>query len=82
MRRPLHSSTRPPPLIPVVGRGLEGAPQGWALFAAVRSPRRSSTPAGRWSFTGRSSTRGGHFAAMEEPELLVGDIRKFFSDLR
>lgn len=26
--------------------------------------------------------RGGHFAAMEEPELLVEDVRKFFRDLR
>jgi pimeloyl-ACP methyl ester carboxylesterase len=26
--------------------------------------------------------RGGHFAAMEEPDLLVDDIRTFFSDLR
>ena len=26
--------------------------------------------------------RGGHFAAMEEPELLVEDIRAFFRTLR
>jgi hypothetical protein len=26
--------------------------------------------------------RGGHFAALEEPELLVADIRGFFGDLR
>ena len=26
--------------------------------------------------------RGGHFAPMEEPELLVEDIRAFFRDLR
>ncbi len=26
--------------------------------------------------------RGGHFAAMEEPELLVGDVRAFFRQLR
>lgn len=26
--------------------------------------------------------RGGHFAAMEEPELLVSDIREFFRGLR
>jgi pimeloyl-ACP methyl ester carboxylesterase len=26
--------------------------------------------------------RGGHFAALEEPELLVDDVRKFFSGLR
>ncbi|MDT7723505.1 MAG: epoxide hydrolase [Actinomycetota bacterium] len=26
--------------------------------------------------------RGGHFAAMEQPELLVGDVRKFFAQVR
>ena len=26
--------------------------------------------------------RGGHFAALEEPELLVDDIRAFFRGLR
>lgn len=26
--------------------------------------------------------RGGHFAAFEEPELLVDDVRKFFRTLR
>lgn len=26
--------------------------------------------------------RGGHFAAMEEPQLLVDDIRAFFRPLR
>ena len=26
--------------------------------------------------------RGGHFAAAEEPDLLAGDIRGFFDDLR
>jgi pimeloyl-ACP methyl ester carboxylesterase len=26
--------------------------------------------------------RGGHFAALEQPELLVNDIRAFFHDLR
>ncbi|GAA0324514.1 epoxide hydrolase family protein [Streptomyces turgidiscabies] len=31
----------------------------------------------RWTEFGR----GGHFAAMEQPELLVGDIRTFFSEL-
>ena len=26
--------------------------------------------------------RGGHFAAMQQPELLVADLRSFFRDLR
>jgi epoxide hydrolase len=32
----------------------------------------------RWT----SYDRGGHFPAMEQPELLIGDIRAFFHDLR
>jgi pimeloyl-ACP methyl ester carboxylesterase len=32
----------------------------------------------RWS----EFEQGGHFPAMEEPDLLVGDIRAFFHDLR
>ena len=27
-------------------------------------------------------SKGGHFAALEEPELLAGDIREFFRPLR
>jgi pimeloyl-ACP methyl ester carboxylesterase len=26
--------------------------------------------------------RGGHFAAIEEPDLLAGDITEFFTDLQ
>jgi hypothetical protein len=33
---------------------------------------------GHWS----EFERGGHFAAMEVPELLVGDIRAFFRSVR
>jgi epoxide hydrolase len=33
---------------------------------------------GHWSEFGR----GGHFPAMEAPDLLVGDIREFFRGLR
>jgi microsomal epoxide hydrolase len=32
----------------------------------------------RWT----SMPRGGHFAALEEPDLLVNDVRAFFGDLR
>ena len=58
-------------------------PCGFAIFPAeaVRSPR-SWVSRGcnvqHWSVF----DRGGHFAAMEEPELLVEDIRAFFRPLR
>jgi hypothetical protein len=32
----------------------------------------------RWT----AMPRGGHFAAMEEPELLAADIREFYRELK
>ena len=71
------------------GVGVGGAeepsvtPTGVAVF-----PREISLPVRRlaersnaiihWS----EFDRGGHFAAMEEPDLLVGDLRAFFRQLR
>ena len=40
--------------------------------------RRARTHIVHWS----EFDRGGHFAAMEAPDLLIGDIRAFFSKLR
>ncbi|MFJ6672741.1 epoxide hydrolase family protein [Actinosynnema sp. NPDC091369] len=56
------------------------APVGVAVFAhdIVRSVRPLAErvhPVEHWS----EFARGGHFAAMEVPELLVGDIREFFA---
>jgi microsomal epoxide hydrolase len=58
-------------------------PTGVAVF-----PREIAPPIRR--FAGQSDTithwtefgRGGHFAAMEAPDLLVGDVREFFRPLR
>ena len=58
-------------------------PTGCALF-----PQEITVPPRRWveaRYNLRRWTempRGGHFAALEQPELLVGDIREFFRDLR
>jgi epoxide hydrolase len=57
------------------------APQGWALFAAqpfVRAMMDPDHEIGHWS----EYDRGGHFPAMEVPDLLVGDVREFFRSLR
>jgi pimeloyl-ACP methyl ester carboxylesterase len=59
------------------------APTGSAIFPkeAVLMPRRWAERyynLKRWTVM----PRGGHFAAMEEPELLVEDIRAFFRPLR
>jgi pimeloyl-ACP methyl ester carboxylesterase len=61
--------------------GPSKAPQGWALFAAEPFVREVIDPDHRiahWS----EFDRGGHFAAMETPDLLVDDIRTFFRPLR
>jgi microsomal epoxide hydrolase len=59
-------------------------PTGHARFPAERI----TTPSRRWAGRHYNVThwtdmpRGGHFAAMEEPELLVEDVRAFFRTLR
>jgi hypothetical protein len=57
-----------------------GPPTGVAVFAAdttIRS-RLDPTSTMHWS----EFNRGGHFPAMETPDLLVGDLRAFFRPLR
>ena len=57
------------------------APQGWALFAAQPFVRAMMDPGHEirhWSEFGR----GGHFPAMEVPDLLVADVRAFFGAIR
>jgi len=64
-------------------RGSSDVPAAFALF-----PKDISQPPREWAerfFNVQRWTqmhRGGHFAAMEEPELLVDDIRAFFRPLR
>jgi microsomal epoxide hydrolase len=58
-------------------------PTGCAIF-----PREIARPPRRWAETRYNVTHwtempaGGHFAAMEEPQLLVDDVRTFFRTLR
>jgi len=58
-------------------------PTGCAIFPKeiIRPPRRWAEAAfnvQRWTLF----PSGGHFAALEEPEALVGDVRAFFRELR
>ncbi|MEV2268822.1 epoxide hydrolase family protein [Nonomuraea africana] len=58
-----------------------GPPTGVAVFAADTTIRGVMDPAGRighWT----EFDRGGHFPAMETPDLLAQDLRAFFRDLR
>jgi hypothetical protein len=54
-----------------------GVPSGWAVFDTHPLMRRVIDP---WKAIGHWSefTEGGHFPAMEEPNLLAEDIRTFF----
>jgi len=61
--------------------GRPGPPAGVAVFAADNTIRSVMDPQGRISHWSEFD-RGGHFAAMETPGLLVGDVRKFFRRLR
>ena len=56
-------------------------PTGVAVFAEDMAIRRYAERVSR-SCTGPISTTGGHFAAMETPELLVADVAAFFRELR
>ena len=61
--------------------GPPGPPTGYAVFAADNTIRSLADPTGQiahWS----EFDRGGHFPAMEVPDLLVGDVRRFFDTLR
>jgi hypothetical protein len=56
-------------------------PTGVAVFAediAIRRYSEGGNNIVHWS----EFDRGGHFAAMEVPELLIGDVRAFFRPLR
>ncbi|MFD9186936.1 epoxide hydrolase family protein [Streptomyces phaeochromogenes] len=50
----------------------------WDNFIPLRHVADRTENIMRWT----EFDRGGHFAAMEEPDLLVGDVRAFFHELR
>lgn len=56
-------------------------PTGWAMFNSEPVLRRVLDADGKISHW-TDFREGGHFPAMEEPNLLAGDIRAFFRTLR
>jgi pimeloyl-ACP methyl ester carboxylesterase len=56
-------------------------PQGWAVFGKENILRRLLDPEKKFKHWSEFD-RGGHFPAMEVPDLLVGDIQAFFRKLR
>jgi pimeloyl-ACP methyl ester carboxylesterase len=68
----MHSGSWPTP---------SGVPTAVAAFAhdiPIRSAAEQANTIARWT----DFDTGGHFAAMETPDLLVADVREFFSSLR
>jgi pimeloyl-ACP methyl ester carboxylesterase len=69
---------------PIPEGGRIEVPTGYAAFPReiIRPPRslaeRTYTTLQRWTVM----SRGGHFAAMEEPDALADDVRAFFRQLR
>src|ERR671913_550683 len=57
------------------------APQGWAVFNTDPIMRRLMNPEGKIAHFSEFE-EGGHFPAMEAPDLLVADVRAFFRRLR
>ena len=58
-----------------------GVPSGWAVFNTHPLVRRVMDPTHQilhWN----EFAEGGHFPAMEEPELFLGEVRAFFRELR
>ena len=60
-----------------IAHGRRGFPRRDPGCSAVSGASRSTT-----SRTGQTMPRGGHFAAFEQPELFVEDVRAFFATVR
>ena len=71
-----HSGTWGPPQYSATATGVAVFP--YEIAPSVRRFAEQSNNIVHWS----EFDRGGHFAAMEEPDLLVPDIRHFFQKLR
>jgi pimeloyl-ACP methyl ester carboxylesterase len=79
-----HPHERPKSVTPFKSTG-KPAPIGFALFPKeINVPPRAwvERSMGRKLFHWTEMPRGGHFAAMEVPELLVEDVRMFFRKVR
>lgn len=79
-----HNLPRPKSMTPFTPSGRP-APLGFALFPKeINVPPRAwvERSAGAAMIHWTEMPRGGHFAALEQPALLVEDVRKFFRKLR
>jgi pimeloyl-ACP methyl ester carboxylesterase len=63
---------------PVTNSGVPTAVANFGEDVAIRRWAERANTLARWT----EFDRGGHFAALEVPELLAGDVREFFGSLR
>jgi microsomal epoxide hydrolase len=79
-----HDAPRPSTMTPFPTRTSPPAPMGFALFPKeINVPARSAAEQSvpnviHWT----EFPRGGHFAALEQPEALARDVRAFFGKVR
>jgi pimeloyl-ACP methyl ester carboxylesterase len=79
-----HDAPRPSTMTPFPTRTSPPAPMGFALFPKeINVPSRSAAEQSvpnviHWT----EFPRGGHFAALEQPEALARDVRAFFGKVR
>ena len=80
----VHNLPRPKTMTPFASKG-KSAPLGFALFPKeIRVPPRAwvEREMGGKLVHWTEMPRGGHFAALEQPQLLVEDVRSFFRKVR
>jgi pimeloyl-ACP methyl ester carboxylesterase len=63
---------------PTTNSGVPTAVANFAEDVAIRRFAEQANTVARWT----EFDRGGHFAALEAPDLLTGDVREFFRSLR
>jgi pimeloyl-ACP methyl ester carboxylesterase len=79
-----HNNPRPASMSPFKATG-KPSPMGFALFPKeINVPPRAwvERNVGKQFLHWTEMPRGGHFAALEQPELLVKDVREFFRKVR
>jgi len=76
--RMYYESSHNPDWFPITNSGVPTAVANFAGDTAIRRWAEESNTITRWT----EFDRGGHFAALEAPDLLTDDVRQFFNSLR
>ena len=76
--RMYYENSHVPDWFPTQTSGVPTAVANFGEDVAIRRWAEQANTLARWT----EFDRGGHFAALEVPELLAGDVREFFGSLR